>query len=59
MPSIPRIVEALEAAYDRGQERSQKAIDFAKGYQADAVYEKHWKPSLEILAQRSVERPSA
>jgi hypothetical protein len=36
-----------------------KAIDFAKTYNADAVYEKHWKPSLEILAQRSVERPSA
>jgi glycosyltransferase involved in cell wall biosynthesis len=59
LPSVPKIVEALEAAYDRGQERSQKAIDFAKMYNADTVYEKHWKPTLEILAQRSVERPSA
>jgi glycosyltransferase involved in cell wall biosynthesis len=59
MPSVPKIVESLEAAYQRGQERSQKAIDFAKTYNADAVYEKHWKPTLEILAQRSVERPTA
>jgi hypothetical protein len=59
MPSVPKIVESLEAAYNRGQERSQKAIDFAKTYNADAVYEKHWKPTLEILAQRTVERPTA
>lgn len=58
MPSVPKIVESLEAAYERGQERSQKAIDFAQMYNADTVYNKHWKPTLEILAQRSVERPT-
>jgi hypothetical protein len=58
MPSVPKIVESLEAAYERGQQRSQKAIDFAQMYNADTVYDKHWKPTLEILAQRSVERPT-
>jgi glycosyltransferase involved in cell wall biosynthesis len=59
MPSVPKIVEALEAAYNRGQERSEKAIEFAKAYNADVVFDKYWKPTLEILAQRSVERPTA
>jgi glycosyltransferase involved in cell wall biosynthesis len=59
MPSIPKIVEALEAAYDRGQGRSEKAIEFASSYKADFVYNKHWKPALEILAQRGAERSSA
>jgi hypothetical protein len=59
MPSVPKIVEALEAAYNRGQERSDKAIEFAKAYNADVVFDKYWKPTLEILAQRSVERPTA
>lgn len=56
MPSVPKIVEALEAAYERGQERSQTAVEFSKMYNADVVYDKYWKPTLEILGQRAVER---
>ena len=49
IPSIPGIIAALEAAYERGQGRSQQAIDFAAQYDADLVYRKHWRPILESL----------
>lgn len=49
MPSVPSIVESLEKAYDKGQNRSQQAIDFAKQYDADTVFETHWKPILKQI----------
>ena len=49
MPSVPSIVESLEKAYDKGQSRSQQAIDFAKNYDADTVFETHWKPTLKQI----------
>lgn len=49
VPSVPAIVNALEEAYARPRERSQKAIDFASEYGADYVYETHWKPLLAKL----------
>lgn len=49
-PSVGEIVEALEAAYARGSGRSQKAIDFARQYDADAVYDQYWRPALKVLA---------
>lgn len=48
-PSVSEIIAALEDMYARGQGRSQKAIDFAQQYDADAVYESHWKPVLQEL----------
>ena len=51
MPHVRLIVDALEEAYARGGARSQQAIDFAKGYDADLVYEDYWKPALKVLAQ--------
>ena len=59
IPNVPKIVEALEDAYQRGQGRSQKAIDFAKAYNADVVFDKYWKPALEILKTRSKSIPTA
>lgn len=56
MPSVPKIVEALEAAYQRGRGRSDKAIEFAKQYDADVVFNKYWKPTLEILRNKALER---
>lgn len=56
MPSIPKIVEALEDAYAQGQGRSQKAIDFAKNYEADKVFNEYWKPTLEVLRHKALER---
>ena len=48
-PAVPSIIEALEAAYQRGQGTSAEAIKFAKDYDADAVFRNHWVPILESL----------
>lgn len=49
-PYIPSIVEGLMAAYEvRGQE-SAKAIDFVRQYDADYVFDAHWRPAMELLA---------
>jgi glycosyltransferase involved in cell wall biosynthesis len=59
MPSIPKIVESLELAYQRGQGRSEKAVEFAKAYNADVVFDNYWKPTLEILKNKSKGIPTA
>jgi hypothetical protein len=48
-PLVPSIVDNLEAAYMRGRCRSQQAIDFAANYDADVVFDKYWRPALDIL----------
>lgn len=49
-PLVPSIVDAIEAAYARGRGRSQQAIHFVRdNYDADVVFDKHWKPALEVL----------
>jgi hypothetical protein len=51
MPNIPSTLEALEAAYQRGKSGpSQKAIDGMREYDADVVFNTHWKPILKALA---------
>ena len=55
VPSVPGIIEALEAAYQRGRGRSAKAIEFASAYDADLVFEKSWKPALKILAEKGLQ----
>lgn len=47
-PLVGDIVDALNQAYARGGGVSQKAIDFAKQYDADTVYEQHWRPLLKV-----------
>lgn len=47
IPSVPSIVKALEMAYDRGRERSQTAIDFAKQFDVEAVWQNSWQPYLD------------
>jgi len=56
VPSVAGIVAALEEAYARGRGRSQKAIDFVSAYDADTVYNEHWKPALQVLRKKSQER---
>lgn len=52
LPSIPEIVDALEQAYNKGRVKSQKAIDFAKQYDADTVHKTYWQPAItKLLAQ--------
>jgi glycosyltransferase involved in cell wall biosynthesis len=48
-PNIASIVTALNEAYERPRERSQKAMDFAAQYDADVVFDQYWKPALERL----------
>jgi glycosyltransferase involved in cell wall biosynthesis len=50
-PLVPSIVDNLEAAYARGRGRSQQAIDFATHYEADVVFDKYWRPALDILLE--------
>jgi hypothetical protein len=56
MPSVPAIVDALEQAYQRGRGRSEKAQEFAKAYNADTVFQQHWKPALAVLETKAYER---
>ena len=49
-PSVPAMVNALEEAYQRRGQKSTKGIEFAKQYEADVVFETHWKPVMKELA---------
>jgi hypothetical protein len=50
MPNVKLIADSLEQAYARGRYRSQEAIDFTKGYDADLVFDDYWRPALKVLA---------
>ena len=49
-PNVASIVNALEEAYNAPRGVSKKAVDFAKQYDADVVYETHWKPAMKEIA---------
>lgn len=49
IPSIPEIVEALEQAYTRGKTKSAKAVEFAKQYDHEKVWQENWLPLLKKL----------
>ena len=58
IPSVPEIVDALVQSYNRGRGTSQKAVDFAKQYDADFVFDTQWKPTLDsIFAKVTSDRP--
>jgi hypothetical protein len=44
IPNVNRIVVALNEAYEGERGRSQKAIDFAKQFDADLIWETKWLP---------------
>ena len=48
-PAVPSIMEAMTAAYERGQGRSTVAQDFAQQYGADFVFDSYWSPAMETL----------
>jgi glycosyltransferase involved in cell wall biosynthesis len=49
-PMVHSIVEALEAAYERGSGRvSQEAVTFAAQYDADKVFDERWVPLLDSV----------
>jgi glycosyltransferase involved in cell wall biosynthesis len=49
IPAVPQIVDALENAYNRGKGRSEKAIDFAKKFDHEVVWQNNWMPVLKKL----------
>ncbi len=50
-PNVASILNALEEAYKAPRGVSEKAVGFARQYEADSVYEAYWKPALkEIVA---------
>ena len=52
IPSVPEIVDALIQSYNRGRGISDKAVEFAKQYDADFVFETQWKPTLDSIFAR-------
>ena len=51
IPLVPSIVKALEEAYEAPRGPSQTAIDFAKQFDVETVWETHWMPVLEKLTK--------
>jgi glycosyltransferase involved in cell wall biosynthesis len=49
LPYIGGIVDALEEAYDRAGALSDRAREFALGYDADTVLSDYWVPTLEAV----------
>lgn len=65
-PSITAIVQALEEAHAKAGQMRDAAAAFAQTYDADRVYNDHWRPALEQLlpkpnraARRRAERAKA
>ncbi len=51
IPQVGSIVDALKHAYEAPRGVDQVAVDFAQAYNADAVWEAHWKPVMKGLAE--------
>ena len=50
-PNVSSILNALKASYEAPRGVSAKAVEFARQYDADVVYERFWKPAIkEIVA---------
>jgi glycosyltransferase involved in cell wall biosynthesis len=49
IPQVPSIVKALELAYERGRDRSEASIKFAKQFDVPVVWRDHWRPILEKM----------
>jgi glycosyltransferase involved in cell wall biosynthesis len=49
IPNIPQIVASLEEAYAMPRGKSEKALEFAKQFNAETVYRKYWLPALDKL----------
>jgi len=46
VPNIPQTVAALNAAFERPRGKSAEALEFAKGYGAEHVWQEYWLPAL-------------
>ena len=53
IPSVPQMVDAMAEAYRRGHYRSHNASSWVREhYDADVVFEAHWRPVLARLADK-------
>ena len=59
-PQVGSIVDALKESYNAPRGVDQVAVDFAAPYNADRVWDAHWKPVMKGLAEwcRSSSSPS-
>lgn len=48
-PSVPGIVDAFEQAYEKAGSMREQAREFALAYDAQKVFDEHWKPALAEL----------
>ena len=51
IPQVGSIVDALRHAYEAPRGVDQVAVDFAQAYNADRVWDQHWKPVMKGLAE--------
>jgi hypothetical protein len=57
VPDVDEMVDALEVYYEvADHEVDQKAVEFAKNYEARHVYEAHWISALEEIQERFGDR---
>jgi glycosyltransferase involved in cell wall biosynthesis len=52
-PLVPSIVNALEEAYKADRGTSQVAVNFAKQFDVETVWQKHWLPVIGRLLEKS------
>jgi hypothetical protein len=52
VPLVPSIVNALEEAYQAERGTSQVAVDFAKQFDVETVWQKHWLPVIGRLLNK-------
>lgn len=48
-PDIGATVDALESSYANRGKLTERAVEFAQQYDADAVFDEHWLPILDYL----------
>jgi glycosyltransferase involved in cell wall biosynthesis len=53
VPLVPSIINALEEAYQAERGTSQVAVDFAKEFDVETVWQKHWLPVIGRLLEKS------
>ena len=51
IPSVPAILNALEAAYEAPRGVSEASVEFAKYFDVEYVWENHWLPVLKKLSK--------
>lgn len=51
IPDVNDLAMTIEMAYHSGGDKRIEAVEFAQQYNADHVYEHHWKPVIESIGE--------